>query len=305
MRFSLVLAASLFALSACARTETPADRREAAGTTDTVPACPADASVMDGWNDRAPPRKLFGNTYYVGTCGLTSLLVTSPSGHVLIDGATAAAAPRIEANIRMLGFRPGDVKYILNSHEHSDHAGGLAQLQRATGAQVLARAPAIATLGRGKSDRGDPQFLGGESFPPVANAKPVADGEAIRIGDLVLTAHATPGHTAGGTSWTWASCEGARCLGIAYTDSTSALSDKEYRYSAHPDHLAAFRKGLDAMAALPCDIQVTPHPLASDLFARMDGTMPLVDAGACNRYAEAGRANLEKRLQAERDGTAP
>src|SRR5690606_3326265 len=109
------------------------------------------ASVMDGWDDRAPPRRIFGNTYYVGSCGLASLLLASPEGHVLIDGASEAAAPHIVANIRALGFRPEDVKDILNSHEHADHAGGLASLQRDTGAPVHARVPAIATLERGSS----------------------------------------------------------------------------------------------------------------------------------------------------------
>lgn len=308
MRLLPTFAVSLLILSACTATETPTDAQTETETktTDAVPACPADLSVKDGWDDRAPPRRLFGNTYYVGTCGLTALLVTSSTGHVLIDGAGKAAGPLIEANIRMLGFRPEDVNYILNSHEHFDHAGGIAYLQRISGAEVRVRDPAIATFRNGQGDRSDPQFLDGSvTFPPVADVAPVGDGETIRIGDLALTAHATPGHAPGGTSWTWTSCEGTRCLGIAYTDSTSAISDGEYRYSAHPEYIAAFRKGLDTLAALPCDIQITPHPLASDLFARMGGTMPLVDAGACKAYAEKGRTGLDERLAKERAGKAP
>ena len=95
-----------------------------------IPACPAGASVMEGWNDRAPPRRIFGNTWYVGTCGLAAVLVTSDQGHVLIDGGTTPAGPLIEANIRTLGFDPQDVKYLLNSHEHYDHAAGLARLDQ-------------------------------------------------------------------------------------------------------------------------------------------------------------------------------
>src|SRR5690606_10339543 len=110
MRLALALCAAL-ALSACATAA-------AATASDAVPTCRADATVMDGWDDPAPPRRIFGNTWYVGSCGLTALLVTSSEGHVLIDGATEAAAPHIEANIRALGFNPRDVKYILNSHEH-------------------------------------------------------------------------------------------------------------------------------------------------------------------------------------------
>lgn len=299
MRLALALCATL-ALSACAT---------ATGTSasDAVPTCRADATVMDGWDDRAPPRRIFGNTWYVGSCGLTALLVTSPEGHVLIDGATEAAALHIEANIRALGFDPRDVKYILNSHEHFDHAGGLAHLQRATGAQVRVREPAVATLRHGQGDRSDPQFLEGSTkLPPVADAATVADGETLRVGrHLALTAHATPGHAPGGTSWTWRSCEGQRCLDIAYTDSTSAISDKAFRYSAHPEYVAAFRRGLDTITTLPCDVLIAPHPLVVDLFARLDGRAPLVDAGACRRYAETGRANLDKRLDSEREAGTP
>ncbi|MCW4454960.1 subclass B3 metallo-beta-lactamase [Flavobacterium sp. MXW15] len=277
-------------------------------TAATVTPCPADATVMDGWNDRAPPRRIFGNTWYVGTCGLSALLVTSDQGHVLLDGATEAAGPLIEANIRALGFDPKDVKYLLNTHEHHDHAAGLAYLQGVTGAPLLAREPAIATLRNGRSGRDDPQQLEPHSaFPPVARVEAIGDDGIVQVGPLTLTAHATPGHTPGGTSWTWRSCGGTRCLDMAYTDSTSAISDHAYRYLDHPAMVAAFRRGLDTLAALPCDIQMTPHPRASDLFDRLQGVpgKPLVDAGACERYARAGRANLEKRLDDETRGLKP
>lgn len=277
----------------------------AAAVADAVPACPADATVMEGWNDRAPPRRVFGNTWYVGTCGLTALLVTSDQGHVLIDGATEPAGPLIEANIRALGFDPRDVKYLLNSHEHFDHAAGLAYLQEVTGAPLLAREPAIATLRSGKSDRSDPQQLEQHSgFPPAAHVQAIREGDTVRVGPLALTAHATPGHTPGGTSWTWRSCDGEHCLGIAYTDSVSAMSDHEYRYLDHPGMVDAFRRGLDTLVTLPCDIQITPHPLASDLSARLQGDpgKSLVDARACKRYAQTGRANLERRLDHEAAG---
>lgn len=293
MRHSLAFVV-LSALTACSTTAPKA-------ANSTVPACPANATVMDGWDDRAPPRKIFGNTFYVGTCGITALLVTSPQGHVLLDGATEPAGPLIAENIKALGFQLNDVKFILNSHEHHDHAAGIAHLQRVTGATVLARAPALATLRRGRSDRDDPQFLELGGFPAINadNSREIGNGDIVRVGELALTAHATPGHTPGGTSWTWTSCEDTRCVGIAYTDSVSAASDKVYRYSAHPEHVAAFRSGLDTIATLPCDVLIAPHPLVSNLFARLDGQAALVDAGACRQYAETGRSNLQKRLQSE------
>ncbi len=126
-------------------------------------ACKDDA----GWNDPAVPLHVYGNTWYVGTCGISALLVTSDEGHILIDAATPQAAPQILANIRALGFKPEDVRAIVFSHEHHDHAGSLAELQRATGAPVYARAPAVGVLERGKPDRADPQFEVSEPIAPV------------------------------------------------------------------------------------------------------------------------------------------
>lgn len=253
-----------------------------------------------GWNDPAPPRRLFGNTYYVGTCGIAAVLVVGDAGAVLIDGTTEQAPAAILDNLRALGFDPRQVKVLLNTHEHMDHAGGLAGLQRATGAPLLARAPAVATLRTGKPDHDDPQFDDLRGFPPVADVRTLADGEVVRVGTLALTAHATPGHAPGGTSWTWRSCEGTRCLDIAYVDSHSALTDCHYRFTDHPAYVAAFEHSLDTVAGLPCDLLITPHPAASNLFARLDGTAPLVDAGACKAFAANARAHLATRLGEER-----
>jgi len=268
-------------------------------------ACAANA----GWNDPATPLRLHGDTWYVGTCGISALLVTSPDGHVLIDGATPQAGAQIVDNIRKLGFKPEDVRYVVFSHEHFDHAGGLAEIQRATGAPVLARAPAVATLKRGASDRSDPQLLVLEPFAAVADVRTIADDETVTVGSLALQAIPTPGHTPGGTSWTWRSCEGGDCRQIVYADSLTAISDDEYRYSdeaAHPGYLAAFRQTLARVSALPCDILITPHPSASRLWSRIGpgASEPLVDAGACRAYAQAAEQRLETRLAKEaRDAT--
>ncbi|HET7923932.1 MAG TPA: MBL fold metallo-hydrolase, partial [Rhodanobacteraceae bacterium] len=130
-------------------------------------ACRPDAK----WTEPATPKKIYGNTYFVGTCGLSAILVTSKEGHVLIDGDVEEDAPLIEASIRALGFKLEDVRYILNSHEHFDHAGGIARLAHDSHATVAAREPAASALERGHGDRSDPQFLSGKSFPPVANVR--------------------------------------------------------------------------------------------------------------------------------------
>ncbi len=262
--------------------------------------CKADA----GWNDPATPRRIHGATWFVGTCGISALLVTSPQGHVLIDGATPRAGTQIIANIRALGFKPEDVRHVLLSHEHMDHAGGLAELQRATGAPVLAREPAVATLKRGASDRSDPQLLVLDPFPPVSNVRTIADDEVIKVGAIALQAIPTPGHTPGGTSWTWRSCEGGVCRQIVYADSLTAISDAQYRFTdeaAHPGVVQRFQQTLDRVAVLPCDILLTPHPSASRMWSRLGpaASEPLVEPGACRAYAAAARARLDKRLAKE------
>lgn len=293
---------ALAMLTSCGTAPPTATATAPAATTRgaTPNACAPDA----GWNDPATPRRLHGNTWYVGTCGISALLVASPEGHVLVDGATPQAGAQILANLRTLGFEPEDVRYIVFSHEHFDHVGGLAELQRATGAPVLARAPAVATLKRGASDRHDPQFLSLEPFAPVADVQAIADDETIRIGALALQAIPTPGHTPGGTSWTWRSCDGADCRQIVYADSLTAVSDDTFRYGddeAHPGYLAAFRATLARVAALDCDILVTPHPSASRLWSRLgqDATEPLADGGACRAYAGAASGRLDARLSEE------
>jgi metallo-beta-lactamase class B len=263
--------------------------------------CHADAK----WTQPAAPLRVYGNTWYVGTCGLSSILVTSKEGHVLIDGDIEEAAALIEANIRALGFRLEDVRYILHSHEHSDHVGGIAKLQRDSHAVVAARAPAAAALEQGHGDRSDPQFLFGLTFPPIANVRRIDDGEKIRLGPLELTAHATPGHTPGSTTWTWRSCEQRRCLDVVYADSLTAMADDAFHYSdenAHPGVVAAFRRSIATIAALPCDILVTPHPDASDLWERV-GAQPkaaLIDPGACRRYAAGAAEKLDARIAKEK-----
>jgi len=290
-------------LAACSpRGEAPASTAPApAPATAAAPAGAAACSDASGWDDPATPLRVHGDTWYVGTCGISALLVTSPDGHVLLDGATPAGGPQIVDNIRTLGFDPRDVRAIVFSHEHFDHVGGLAALQEATGAPVHARAPAVATLARGASDASDPQFGELDDFAAVADVREIADDAVVRVGGLELQAVATPGHAAGGTSWTWRSCQDGDCRQIVYADSLTAVSADGFRFSDDPDLLARLRDSFASVAALDCDILVTPHPSASALWARLgpQADRPLVDPAACRTYAAAGAARLEKRLSNE------
>lgn len=249
----------------------------------------------------APPARLYGNTYYVGTCTVSVLLVTSPQGHVLVDAATEAAVPSILANIRALGFRPEDIRWIVTSHEHFDHVGGLAALAKATGAKVALSAPAAAVIASGKVDPADSQaaVLTDHDFAPVKADRIVTTGDAVRVGPLRLTMMATPGHTTGSSSWTWQSCAGKQCQTVSYIDSISALAGGAYRFSDHPEVVARFRRTFAAIAARRCGILVTPHPSASELFERMLGEQPLAPTTACRDYAGKGRKGLDAQLAKE------
>lgn len=262
----------------------------------------AQCEGKDGWDDPGPPVRLFGNVYQVGTCGITVLLVASNEGHVLLDSGTAEAAPLVLANIRELGFAIEDVEWIVTSHEHHDHVGGVAELRALTGAKVAASAAARRQLETGILDETDPQAGLHDPFAAIRIDRVMRDGETLRVGPLVLTLHETPGHALGSTSWSWQSCEGSECRQIAYVDSVTAVSRDDYRFSEHPDYVAMFRRGMNAVAAIDCNLLLTPHPAASALHKRLAGEQPLAAEGACREYAQTGRANLDSRLAREEEG---
>ena len=267
----------------------------------TFAAHQAQCAGKDGWSDPASPVRIFGNVYDVGTCGITVVLVVGDRGAILIDGATAEAAPMIASNIERLGLRLSDVKLLLSSHEHTDHAGGLSELKRRTGARMVATAAARPALESGVMAANDPQREGERpAFPGVRVDRLVRDGETVRLGSLRLTAHATPGHAPGGTSWSWRSCEGRVCHDIVFADSLSAVSADRYRFSGHAERVAALRASFATVAGLRCDLLVTPHPSASDLYARLAGKAPLVNPRACVDLAATSAAALDERLRKER-----
>ena len=243
------------------------------------------------------PFRVYGNTYYVGTHGVAAILIASDRGLVLIDGDLAVSVPAIANNIRTLGFRVGDVKLILNTHVHCDHAGGIAALQKMSGAAVKASPWSAAVLRAGGVGRDDPQNGIEVPIAAVARVSTLRDGETVRVGPLALTAHFTPGHTPGGTSWIWQSCEGRRCLNMVFADSLSVVSAPGFRFS-DGDTAAGFRRSIALVDRLPCDILITTHPEMSDLWGRLK-THALIDPAACHKLAASARGALDKRLATE------
>jgi metallo-beta-lactamase class B len=254
----------------------------------------------DGWRDPAPPVRIDGNVFYVGTCGITSLLITSPQGHVLIDSAEEEAVPLILANVRQLGFEPRDIKWLLASHSHYDHTGGHVAMQQVTGARIAALPDQARELESGAVPQDDPQHGSIKPMAPVKVDLVLRDGASLRLGPNRLTAYATPGHTRGSTSWVIRACAKSPCPAVVYADSTSAISDDAYRFTEHPAWVTQFRRGVGRIGKLPCSLLVTPHPGSSQLFERFAGEAPLADKAQCKRYADNALGRLEERLEQER-----
>ena len=271
----------------------------------------------DAWNQPRAPYRVFGNTYSVGVAGISAILITGSDGSILLDGALPQSAPLIDANIRKLGFRTEDVRLIVNSHAHFDHAGGIAALQRATGATVAASAAGKRALEQGEPTGDDPQYAFGRAanaFPRLANVRAVADGETLRVGDLSITAHLTPGHTPGATTWSWRSCEGSTCYNVVYADSLNPVSADDFRFTGAngtPSIVDTLRRSIAKVAALPCDIILSVHPSGTDMDAKAKlrkdrGTNnPFVNPNGCRAYAKGAAARLDERVAEESKKKAP
>lgn len=259
------------------------------------------------WTKPQAPLRVFGNTWLVGTANLTVALIDTGDGLIVIDAGPPQMAPMVIANIKAAGFSPSDIRYVLVSEPHYDHAGGLAAIHRATGARVLASAPAAKVLRAGHSGPDDPQLRAIFPYPPVRDVRPVADGHHIRLGATMVTAHAMPGHTPGSMGWSWRSCEGDRCADLVFAPSMSARTDGHYRYSAPEQRgtVARFRKSLATLAALPCDGVITGHPAHSDgeaKYARQQAdpsSRAYLVPGACQAMAEHYSLALDQQLKEE------
>ncbi|WP_185960285.1 subclass B3 metallo-beta-lactamase [Erythrobacter insulae] len=253
----------------------------------------------DGWNKPGPSFQIFDNTYYVGTCGISSILITGDDGHILIDTGTEKGADLVKANIEQLGFKLGDIKVILHSHEHHDHVGGMAKMKEWTGAKVLASTSARKVLETGNVGPDDPQFGVHPDLAPVTVDEEVWSGKDIVVGNLKVEAIATPGHTPGAMSWTWASCHASVCADIMYADSLSPVSADGYKFGDHPEYLNQYKLALERLAARDCNLLITPHPSASNMFYRMKRVRGLLGEEMCTGYARAIERRLDARLKHE------
>lgn len=259
---------------------------------------PIETSRTAEWLAPAEPEKIFGNTYLVGFGGMSVALIDTGDGLVLVDGALPQAAPTILANVRRLGFDPKDIKFILSTEPHFDHAGGLAALARDTGATVVASKRGAEGLRAGRHAADDPQLAYGGSWPAVSRVRVVGDGEVLKLGNTAIAAVATPGHTMGSMSWRWQACEAAACKTVVFASSLNPVSAEGYRFTAKAGapFVAGFEASYRKMDATACDILISAHPDNAGPGRYSD------KPGACRAYAERSRKMLAKRLADERAG---
>lgn len=265
-------------------------------------ATPAYAQGPLSWITPTAPFRIADNLYYVGTAGISAFLITTPDGHVLIDGAMPSSARHIEASIGKLGFKTGDVKVLLNTHAHFDHAGGLADLKRDTGAKLAASAGDRTALETGKYPGSED--VGIFDFKPVGVDRVLKDGDTVALGGVTLTANITPGHTAGCTTWTFPlTVDGAERQAMVYC-STSVAANRlvsRKRGPQYPGILADYRKAFARLKTLKADVFLAPHAEQFGMTAKRaklaaGGPNPFLDSGELARTVASSEAEFEADL---------
>ncbi len=269
-------------------------------------AGPALAELSERWQKMThpvEPFRIIGNLYYVGASSVTSFLIVTGEGHILIDGGFEETAPLIEASIEKLGFRLEDVEILLSSHGHFDHAGGLARLKEASGARFLASELEAPILERG--GLGD-DLLGDEApFPKVEVDRRLKDGEVVELGGARLTAHVTAGHTRGCTSWAFEVQEGDRSYLAVSICSLSVLPGMKFAEPAtYPGIAADFERSFERLESLPCEVFLASHAGFFDLSGKREkaagsGAHPFVDPEGYKRYIERARERFREAVAKE------
>lgn len=209
-------------------------------------------------NEPMEPFKIIGNVYYVGASDVTSFLITSPQGHILIDAGFAETVPQIKANVAKLGFKLEDVKVLLVNHAHYDHCGGLAEIKRLTKAKLYASPPDAPVLADGgKSDF----WFGGDKilFEPVKVDEILKNGQEIRVGANVLKTYFTFGHTKGATSWTMDASENGKKYKLIFTSSLTTLDYPLVNNKKYPNIAKDFADSYKTLGKLNPDIFLSSH----------------------------------------------
>lgn len=262
-------------------------------------AC-AHAQVPENWVRPVPPVRIIGPVFYVGSEELSAFLITSSAGHILVDSGHQQNAEAVARSIRALGFDVKDVRILLSTQAHLDHVGAHARLKQMTGARVLASAADARLMEAG--GKGD-YILGPEYwFPPVKVDGFVTDGDVVRVGDVALTAHLTPGHTKGSTTWTMKvrDPEGTE-RALAIVASTSVLEGVNLvNNERYPAIASDFQQTFQVLESLPCEVFLAAHVSAFGGLEKQSYVDPL----ACRAAIAASRQRFEATLAAQRGAAA-
>jgi metallo-beta-lactamase class B len=272
----------------------------------------ADPGMRD-MNQPVAPFHLIGSIYYVGASDVTSFLIVTPAGDILLDGGFAETAPQIEANIQKLGFKLADVKFLLNSHAHFDHAGGLAELKQRTGAKLVAMDGDAAVLASGGFT--DFAYGGKQLFTPVKPDRVIHDGDTVSLGGVTLTAHLTAGHTRGCTVWTMTAEESGKTYHVVFAGSASILSSYSFiKRPGHPEPYpgigADYDKTVRVLQSLPCDVFLAPHGSFFDLTDKREALAkgakenPFIDPAGYQAYVARVQKAVAEEWEHERAAAA-
>ena len=266
---------------------------------------PAAAAPHD--NDPVAPFKIGEGLYYVGASDITSFLLVTKAGMILVDGGYESTAPQILANIRTLGFDPKQVKVLLSTHGHLDHAGGLAQLKRETGATLYASEADGALMARG--GKGDFGLKDAAPYPPVTPDRSVKDGQKISLGGWTLTAHLTPGHTRGCTTWTFPVTVAGKVRQALLLCSNSILPmyrlDKAHE--SYPGIAADYEKSYATWRAQPCEVFIASHGIFFDMQKKRAALLAgkpdaFVDPAGCKAWFDRGYQAFHAELAKQQAG---
>lgn len=258
----------------------------------------AECKAWDDWEKPAPPFRIHGGTFHVGTCGISAILITSPEGHLLIDSGTARGSELVAANIEALGIPLRDVRYLTHTQEHGDHIGGIAYLKNNTGAQMIASSRAQSVFETGVINTDDPQYTPHEPMATLTVDKLVSDGEALPLDDKRIVAHYTPGHSPGAISWRWDECQDNECRTLVFTDGMGPFSEDGYRWTDHPEYLSDYRASVAWLETVEVDICLAAHPSQMRLIERIE-TKTLVDPDICSRNAASIQNRIDIIIQEE------
>jgi len=250
------------------------------------------------WNQPVKPYRIIGDVWYAGASGVTSFLITTRDGHILLDSGLPETVLLIKENVAQLGFKMTDIKILLNSHAHYDHAGGLAELKELTGAKLMATAPDAELLARGGKD----DFQWGDRFAyrPVKTDRVLRDGDEVKLGEATLIARLTPGHTKGSTTWTMKVNDGGEQYDVVFASSVSAPGYKLVNNDKYPNIVDDYRRTFRILKSLPCDVFLGPHAEFFSMKEKMarvgQGTKPnpFIDPAGYRAYLANGERDFQK-----------